>query len=127
MKNTRRAFMLFAVLAFTALSLSTPLRPVKAQRNGGGGGNSPITYPETKKVDVVDDYFGTKVADPYRWLEDNDSPEVAAWVEAENKVTFAYLDQIPYRAAVKDRLMKLLNYPKYTAPTRRGEWFVFSK
>ena len=98
MKNIRRAFMLFAALGFAALSLSTPLRPVKAQRNGGGGGSSPITYPETKKVDVVEDYFGTKVADPYRWLEDNESPEVAAWVEAENKVTFAYLDQISYRA-----------------------------
>ena len=127
MKNTRRAFMLFAALGFAALSLSTPLRPVKAQRNGAGGGSSPITYPETKKVDVVDDYFGTKVADPYRWLEDNDSPEVAAWVEAENKVTFAYLDQISYRAQLKDRLMKLFNYPKVGAPSRRGDWFMFSK
>jgi prolyl oligopeptidase len=124
MKNTRRAFMLFAALGFAALSLSTPLRPVKAQRNGGGGGNSPITYPETKKVDVVDDYFGTKVADPYRWLEDNDSPEVAAWVEAENKVTFAYLDQISYRAQLKDRLMKLFNYPKFGSPQRRGDQFM---
>src|SRR5437764_3627534 len=124
MKNTRRAFMLFAALAFTALSLSTPLRPVKAQRNGGGGGSSPITYPETKKVDVVDDYFGTKVADPYRWLEDNDSPEVAAWVEAENRVTFAYLDQISYRAQLKDRLMKLFNYPKFGSPQRRGDQFM---
>src|SRR5438045_4905624 len=96
MKNARRAFMLFATLAFTALSLSTPLRPVKAQRNGVGGGSSPITYPETKKVDVVDDYFGTKVADPYRWLEDDNAPEVAAWVEAQNKVTFGYLAKHSY-------------------------------
>ncbi|HXI62276.1 MAG TPA: prolyl oligopeptidase family serine peptidase [Pyrinomonadaceae bacterium] len=124
MKKTRRAFMLFAALGFAALSLSTPLRPVKAQRNGGGGGSSPITYPETKKVDVVDDYFGTKVADPYRWLEDNDSPEVAAWVEAENKVTFAYLDQISYRAQLKDRLMKLFNYAKFGSPQRRGDQFM---
>src|SRR3989441_3328387 len=86
-----------------------------------------LTYPEAKKVDQVDDYFGTKVPDPYRWLENNDSPEVAAWVEAENKVTFAYLDKIPYRSQLKDRLTKLLNSPKYTAPSRRGEWFVFSK
>src|SRR2546425_8484146 len=85
-----------------------------------------LTYPEAKKVDQVDDYFGTKVPDPYRWLENNDSPEVAAWVEAENKVTFAYLDKIPYRSQLKDRLTKLLNSPKYTAPSRRGEWFVFS-
>src|SRR6266853_4047775 len=127
MKNTRRAFMLFAALGFAALSLSTPLRPVEAQRNGGGGGSSPITYPATKKVDVVDDYFGTKVADPYRWLEDNGSPEVAAWVEAENKVTFAYLDQISYRAAMKDRLTKLYNYARYSSPQRRGEGFMFSR
>ncbi|HEX7721433.1 MAG TPA: prolyl oligopeptidase family serine peptidase [Pyrinomonadaceae bacterium] len=127
MKNTRRAFVLFAALAFAALSLSTPLRPVKAQRSGSGGGSSPITYPETKKVDVVDDYFGTKVADPYRWLEDNDSPEVAAWVEAENKVTFAYLDQISYRPQLKDRLMKLFNYPKFGSPQRRGDQFMVWK
>src|SRR5438067_9779468 len=124
MKNIRRASMLFAALGFAALSLSTPLRPVKAQRNGGGGGNSPITYPATKKVDVVDDYFGTKVADPYRWLEDNASPEVAAWVEAQNKVTFAYLDQISYRAQLKDRLMKLFNYAKFGSPQRRGDQFM---
>ena len=124
MKNRRRAFMLFAALALAALSLSTPWRLVKAQRNGGGGGSTPITYPATKKVDVVDDYFGTKVADPYRWLEDNDSPEVAAWVEAENKVTFAYLDQISYRAQLKDRLMKLFNYAKFGSPQRRGDQFM---
>ena len=127
MKNTRRAFMLLATLAFAALSLATPLRLVQAQRNGGGGGNSPITYPATKKVDVVDDYFGTKVADPYRWLEDNDSPEVAAWVEAQNKVTFAYLDQISYRAQLKDRLMRLYNYAKHGSPQRRGDQFMFWK
>ena len=127
MKNTKRAFMLLATLAFAALSLSTPSRLVQAQRNGGGGGNSPITYPATKKVDVVDDYFGTKVADPYRWLEDNDSPEVAAWVEAQNKVTFAYLDQITYRAQLKDRLMKLYNYAKHGSPQRRGDQFMFWK
>lgn len=124
MKKLKFAFLTLAALAFVAMSLSTPLRPVRAQ---GGGGGTGITYPETKKVDVVDDYFGTKVADPYRWLENNDSLEVAAWVEAQNKVTFGYLDQIPYRQQVKDRLTKLLNYPKFTAPSRRGEWFVFSK
>jgi prolyl oligopeptidase len=113
--------------AIAAVSLSTPLRGVYAQRNGDGGGGGPIKYPETKKGEVVEDFFGTKVADPYRWLEDNDSPEVAAWVEAQNKVTFAYLDQISYRAQLKDRLMKLFNYPKFGSPTRRGEQFMFSK
>src|SRR5215468_9425896 len=113
MKKTRLALFSVAVLAVLSLSLLISMRLASAQRNGGGGGGEHPTYPATKKVDVLDDYFGTKVPDPYRWLEDNDSAEVAAWVEAQNKVTFAYLDQIPYRAAIKDRLMKLYNYPKY--------------
>ena len=128
MKKMKLWFALFAALAIAAFCLSTPFRNVHAQRNGeGGGGRGPIKYPETKKVDVVEDYFGTKVPDPYRWLEDNESPEVAAWVEAQNKVTFAYLEQIPYRDAIKNRLMKLYNYPKFGSPSRRGEWFIFSK
>src|SRR6266705_869754 len=105
----------FAFLFFTALLAVN----VAAQ--------SKLEYPKTQRGDQVDDYFGTKVPDPYRWLENNDSKEVADWVEAENKVTFTYLDQIPYRTAVKDRLTKLYNYPKIGAPSRRGEWFLFSK
>jgi len=98
-----------------------------ATADAGGSSAGAIVYPPTKKVDQVDDYFGTKVADPYRWLENDNSPETAAWVEAENKVTFAYLDKIPYRAQLKDRLTTLMNYPKYSAPNRRGEWFIYSK
>ncbi|HEX3100193.1 MAG TPA: prolyl oligopeptidase family serine peptidase [Pyrinomonadaceae bacterium] len=86
-----------------------------------------LNYPNTARGTQVDDYFGTKVADPYRWLENNDSKEVANWVEAENKVTSDYLDKIPYRKALTDRLTKLFNYPKIGAPTRRGEWFAFTK
>src|SRR5205809_4686135 len=127
MKKTKFAFLSLAMLAVVSLSLSVPSRLVNAQKDGNGGGSSPLVYPETKKVDIVDDYFGTKVPDPYRWLEEDRSPEVAAWVEAQNKVTYAYLDQIPYRAALKDRLMKLYNYPKYGTPTRRGEWFFSTK
>jgi prolyl oligopeptidase len=105
--------------------MSTPIgRLASAQHNEGGG---KAAYPETKRGDTIDDYFGTKVADPYRWLEDDNSAEVASWVEAENKVTFGYLNTIPYRAQIKERLTTLLNYPKYTAPSRRGEWFVFQK
>ena len=66
--------------------------------------NPKITYPVSKKVEQIDDYFGTKVADPYRWLEDETSAETKAWVEAQNKVTFAYLDKIPYREKLKARL-----------------------
>jgi prolyl oligopeptidase len=127
MERMKVAVFSLAALAVLSFSLSTPSRLAHAQKSVNGTGGSRLIYPETKKVEVVEDYFETKVADPYRWLEDNDSPEVAKWVEAENKVTFAYLDQIPYRAAIQDRLMKLYNYPKYSSPTRRGEWFIFSK
>ena len=124
MKKIKFALLTLAALALVAMSLSTPLRLASAQ---GGDGGPRLSYPETKKGEVVDDYFGTKVADPYRWLEDDNAPEVAAWVAAENKVTFGYLDKISYRPQLKDRLTKLLNYPKFSAPTRRGENFIFSK
>lgn len=87
----------------------------------------PLAYPQTRKVDQIDDYHGTKVADPYRWLEDDRSTETAAWVKAQNQVTFGYLEQIPYRKQLQDRLEKVYNYPKYSAPSRKGEWFYFSK
>ncbi len=84
-------------------------------------------YPKTRKIDHVDTYFGTKVSDPYRWLEDDNSAETAAWVEAQNKVTFAYLEKIPFRSRIRERLEKLFDYPKYSAPSRRGEYFIYSK
>lgn len=86
-----------------------------------------LQYPQARKTDQVDTYFGVKVADPYRWLEDDNSAETAQWVEAENKVTFAYLEKIPYRQQVKKRLENLLNYPKYTAPFHRGNTYFFYK
>jgi len=123
----KRSASVFSLLLATCLSLALSLPyQVEAQKNGSGGG-AKLTYPATKTVNVVDDYFGTKVADPYRWLEDNESADVAAWVEAQNKVTFDYLDRIPYRKAVMERLTKLFNYPKISAPQRRGEWFAFTK
>ena len=114
-------------LVLIVLTLSLSSSPLTRRASAHDGDSPKISYPETKRGDVVDDYFGTSVPDPYRWLEDDRSPEVAAWVEAENKVTFGYLDKIPYRAQLKDRLTKLLNYPKYSAPARRGEWFFFNK
>jgi prolyl oligopeptidase len=84
-------------------------------------------YPKTRKVDYVDVYHGTKVADPYRWLEDDNSAETKQWVEEQNKVTFGYLEKIPFRTKIKDRLTQLQNYPKYSSPSRRGEYFIFSK
>ena len=75
-----------------------------------------LTYPESKRVDQVDDYFGTKVPDPYRWLEDENSAATKSWVDAQNVVTFAYLDKIPYREKLKARLTELSNYPRISAP-----------
>ncbi len=86
-----------------------------------------LTYPETKKVDVVDDYFGVKVADPYRWLEDDNAEDTKAWVEAQNEVTFGYLGRIPYRPKIKERLTEIFNYPRYSSPRRVGEHYFFTK
>jgi prolyl oligopeptidase len=86
-----------------------------------------IEYPVTKKGDVIDTYFGTKVTDPYRWLEDDKSAETAAWVKEQNKVTFGYLESIPYRKEIKSRLEKMWNYEKYTAPHKEGAYTYFSR
>ncbi len=86
-----------------------------------------LQYPQTRKIDHVDTYFGVKVPDPYRWLEDDNSAETAEWVQAENKVTFEYLQRIPYCEQVKQRLEDLYNYPKYTAPFHRGNTYFFYK
>jgi prolyl oligopeptidase len=85
----------------------------------------PLTYPQPRRGDQVDDYHGTKVSDPYRWLEDTDSPETHAWVEVENKVTFGYLEQLPYRQAIRDRLTKLWNYERFTTPAQYGGRYFF--
>jgi prolyl oligopeptidase len=85
------------------------------------------TYPEAKKGNVVDDYFGHKVADPYRWLEDPNSPETQAFVAAQNKLTRAYVDSYPKREAIEARLKKLWDYPKYSLPSRHGDRYFFSK
>ncbi len=89
--------------------------------------NKKLTYPATKKVDTVDTYFDEKVPDPYRWLEDDRSAETKAWVKEENKVTQAYLSQIPYRDAIYKRLEQLWNYEKYSAPFKEGKYTYFYK
>jgi prolyl oligopeptidase len=86
---------------------------------------SSFTYPQARRGDQVDDYHGTKVADPYRWLEDTDSAETHAWVEAENKLTFGYLDTLPYRQALSDRLTKLWNYERFSVPYHEGGRYFF--
>lgn len=86
-----------------------------------------LKYPETKKTGLVEDYHGTSVADPYRWLEDDHSAETKDWVTAQNKVTFDYLDQITYRADWLKRLEEINNYPRYSSPFRNNEHFYFYK
>ena len=90
-------------------------------------GAQPLDYPQTRKSDHVDKYHGVTVPDPYRWLEDDNSAETAEWVKAQNKVTFGYLDRIPFRAAMKERVWKLNDYEKYSAPSRKGQYFFFRK
>jgi prolyl oligopeptidase len=86
-----------------------------------------LEYPATHKVEQVDTYHGVKIPDPYRWLEDDTSADTAAWVEAENKVTFPYLDRIPYRKQLHARVEQLNNYAKYSSPFHKGPYYFFSK
>jgi prolyl oligopeptidase len=86
-----------------------------------------LEYPKTRAAEQVDDYFGTKVKDPYRWLEDDTSPETKAWVEAQNAVTFAYLGAIPQRKAIEARLTELWNYERFGTPSKQGPWYVYSR
>lgn len=85
-----------------------------------------LKYPRPHTVEQVDDYFGTKVADPYRWMENVDSAEVKQWVDAENALTHGYLDAIPGRSAIKDRLKALTDYERYSAPSRYGKRYIYT-
>ena len=85
-----------------------------------------FTYPETAKGDVVDNYHGTNVPDPYRWLEDDRSDETAAWVKAQNEVTFSYLETIPFRDALKKRMTEIWNYPRMGTPFKEGDLYFYS-
>src|SRR5436190_3665002 len=113
--------------------MSTPLRHHFARSLiltgilfGGAVSAQTLPYPPARKGDVVDDYHGTRVADPYRWLEDPDSPESRGWIDAENRLTEGYLSQIPERAALRKRLRALWNYPKYGALFHKaGRYFFF--
>jgi len=111
--------------ALAAAFLSSGASPAMAQSCAAGG--TPLSYPVAKKVDQTDDYHGTRVADPYRWLEDANSAETMAWVEAENKVTQAYLAQIPQREAIRERLTQLWNYERYSVPFKEGGRYFFSR
>lgn len=108
--------------------LVAALAPVSGIAQHGTSKSSPsMSYPKTKKVSVHDTYFGTTVTDPYRWLEDDRSEETKAWVQAQNKVTQAYLRKIPFRDAIKAHLSDLWNYEKFSAPFTEGEYTYFYK
>jgi prolyl oligopeptidase len=134
-----RQIFLVGLLGFAVAVIAVPLARLSSAQNPQQPATSPsaesnsgtpsrkFAYPATKKVEHVDTYFGESVADPYRWLEDENSAETAAWVTAENKITFDYLEKIPFRQKLSNRLEKLYNYPKYSSPSRRGDYFFFSK
>ena len=86
-----------------------------------------VKYPVTKKVDVSDNYFGTVVSDPYRWLENDTAKDVGQWVNAQNKVTFDFLGSIPFRNKIKTRLEEIYNYPRVTSPMKVGEYYLYRK
>jgi prolyl oligopeptidase len=86
-----------------------------------------LEYPVSKKVDQVDDYFGTQVADPYRWMEDDQSEDLEEWIQQQNELTFSYLENIPFRQKIRQRLNEVYNYPKYSSPFRVGDYYFFYK
>ena len=89
--------------------------------------NTTFTYPDARKDDQTDDYHGTQVADPYRWLEDPDSPESRAWIEAENALAFGFLEKLPARERIAKRLTTLWNYERYGAPYLQGGRYFYGK
>jgi prolyl oligopeptidase len=111
--------MAYTKIILTALLISLMMISCKT--------DTKVTYPETHKGNHVDVYFGDSIADPYRWLEDDRSPETEAWVKAQNEVTFGYLNKIPHRKNLKERLEKLWNYERVSAPFKRGKYTYFYK
>lgn len=86
-----------------------------------------VRYPSTQKIDQVDNYHGQKIADPYRWLEEDTAKEVEDWMDTQNAVTFDYLEKIPYRNKIRERLTELLDFPRLSSPFRAGEYYFFYK
>lgn len=114
---TRMFLVVTSILGLTAV----------ASAQNAGAGEAALTYPKVKTVDQVDELHGVKVADPYRWLEDLDSPETAAWVAAQNEVTFRFLGEIPARERIKERMTKLWDFERYGLPFKEGGRYFYSK
>ncbi|UCE20587.1 MAG: S9 family peptidase [Gemmatimonadota bacterium] len=117
----QKSFILLLIISFGLFSITvSPLSNILKDKE-------PIVYPKTHKDDVVDGYHGVMVPDPYRWLEDPGSPETREWIEAQNRLTFEYLEQIPERPHIKERLTELWNYEKYDPPRKHGNRYFFEK
>lgn len=101
--------------------------PAETPTDAGPEAPLALTYPSARRAEQVDEYHGTPVADPYRWLEDPASPETRTWIEAQNQLTFGYLERIPARARIIERLEQLWNYERYSAPERHGDAYYFFK
>lgn len=112
----RTSLVLFAALAWCAMLDANAQTP-----------KGPYVYPTARKAEVIEDYHGTQVADPYRWLEDPDSAETKAWVDAQNALTFKYLESLPARQKIKDRLTKLWDYEKFGVPSKEGDRYFYSR
>ena len=110
-----------------SLFSTTLLLLVACNQNPNNTNDEKMNYPQTRMDNTVDTYFGTQVADPYRWLEDDRSAETAQWVKAQNDFTFGYLSKIPYRQAIKEKLEKLWNYEKLSAPFTEGDYTYYYK
>ncbi len=117
--------MLGGLLIFSSFATLLSLTALAA--DNGKTQDTRIVYPQAKRGNVVDDYFGTKVADPYRWLEDENSPATREWITEENKLTFGYLEKIPARDQIRNRMMKLTNYERYGTPSRHGDRYFYYK
>ncbi len=112
-KTQRLQFVLPLIILFQFVNSSAAMAQIK--------------YPESKKVDTVDTYFGNQIADPYRWLEDDRSEATGEWVAAQNKITFDYLSKLPSREKFQKALEEKMNYPKYGAPFRKGAYYYYYK
>jgi prolyl oligopeptidase len=109
-----------------AVDVTTSAETNSGDVHGSAGANSGISYPAARRAEQTDDYFGTMVNDPYRWMEDVDSAELKTWVDAENELTQSYVVEVPSREAMQRRLMELINFERYTAPARRGSRYFYS-
>src|ERR1051325_3733706 len=118
MKTLNQQGLCVASLALTVLCFSNFVAAQMKQK---------FVYPQAPKVDQTDDYHGTKVADPYRWLEDPDSAASRAWIEAENKITFDFLGQIPEREKIRARITELWNYERFGTPFREGGRYFITR